>query len=216
MKLTHFGHAAVLVETDDGRRALIDPGTYSSGFESLTGLDLILLTHAHPDHIDPARFGALRAANPDAVLVAGAEARDLANDPHPSDRVVTGTGPDAEAFEVAGVKVQPTGSLHGIIHPALPTIANTGYILNDRVWHPGDAFDAEPRSVDVLLLPVGGPWMKVSEAIDFARAVAPRVIVPIHQGGLADVHRQLHYGLLKNLVPSSDLVVLDEGVARDV
>ena len=114
------------------------------------------------------------------------------------------------------MKVQPTGSVHGIIHPALPPIANTGFIVDDRVWHPGDAFDAEPRPVDVLLLPVGGPWMKISEAVDFARAVAPRVIVPIHQGGLADVHRQLHYGLLKNLVPSSELVVLNEGVARDV
>ena len=88
MRLTHFGHAAVLIETDENRRVLIDPGTYSSGFESLTGLHLILLTHAHPDHVDAARLGALRDANPEAVVVANAEAAALANDGHPSDRVI--------------------------------------------------------------------------------------------------------------------------------
>lgn len=212
MKLTHFGHAAVLVETDDGQRALIDPGTYSTGFESLTDLDLILLTHAHPDHVDPARFGALRDANPDAVLVANAEAASLANQNRANDRIVA----DAEPFVAGGVTIRPTGSQHGIIHPDLPPLTNTGFILNDAVWHPGDSFDAELSNVDILLLPVGGPWMKVSDAIDFARAVAPRVVVPIHQGGLAEVHRQLHYGLLRKLASSSELVVLDEGVAQDV
>lgn len=212
MKLTHFGHASILVETDSGRRALFDPGTYSSGFEAVTGIDLILLTHAHPDHVDAARFSALRKANPAAVLVSGDTARAMADDPRDSDRVVKGTEP----FDVAGVKIQPTGAVHGVIHPALPEVANTGFILDGRVWHPGDAFDAEPQEVDVLLLPVGGPWMKIGEAVDFARAVSPRVIVPIHQGGLADVHRQLHYGLLKSLVPSSELVLLEEGAAREL
>lgn len=212
MRLTHFGHATVLVETDNGLRALFDPGTYSSGFESLTDLDLILLTHAHPDHVDVERLEALRKTNPDAAIVANREAAALAGDARDADRVVV----DEEPFEVAGVKVEPTGAAHGIIHPALPHVANTGYVIDDRVWHPGDAFDAEPRSIDILLLPVGGPWMKISEAVDFARAVAPRVIIPIHQGGLAEVHRQLHYGLVKNLVSSSDLVLLDQGIPQDI
>ncbi|KRA24905.1 MBL fold metallo-hydrolase [Microbacterium sp. Root61] len=211
MRLTHFGHAAVLVETDGGR-ALFDPGTYSSGFESMTELDVILVTHAHADHLDAARLVALREANPGAILVANAEATAAAGAGRPGDRQVA----DEMPFEAAGIRVQPTGALHAPIYPTLPAVANSGFILDDAVWHPGDAFDAVPRHVDVLLLPVGGPWMKVADAIDFAKAVAPRVIVPIHQAGLADVHRQLHYGLLKNLVPSSELLVLDEGVAQDV
>jgi len=211
MRLTHFGHAAVLVETADGRRVLFDPGTYSSGFETLTRLDLIVLTHAHPDHVDTGRLAALRAANPEAVLIGNAEAMEFAGHPQENDRVVV----DFVPLEIAGVMLEATGKVHGIIHEALPLVANTGFVIDGRVWHTGDAFDAEPRPVDVLLLPVGGPWMKVSEAIDFARAVQPRIIVPIHQGGLAEVHRQLHYGLLKNLVPSAELVVLDEGAPRE-
>jgi len=211
MRLTHFGHATVLVETDEGT-ALFDPGAYSVGFESVTGVGLILVTHAHPDHVDVARLAALRDANPDAILIANAEAAAAAGDARPGDRVVA----DGDAFEAAGFLVEPTGAQHAEIHPALPPAANTGFILDGRVWHPGDAFDAVPRHVDVLLLPVGGPWMRVADAIDFARAVAPRVIVPIHQAGLAEVHRQLHYGLLRNLVPGSELVVLAEGVPQEV
>lgn len=210
MKLTHFGHAAVLVETPSGTKALIDPGTYSHGFEELTDLDLILVTHAHPDHLDVARLGALRETNPQASLVANAEARAAAGESREIDRLVS----DASIVEVAGARVEPTGQKHAEIYATLPSMANTGFILDDAVWHPGDAFDAEPRHVDILLLPVGGPFMKISEAIDFARAVGPRVIVPIHQAGLADIHRQLHYGLLRNLVPA-ELVVLEEGVARE-
>ena len=210
MKLTHFGHAAVLVETTSGARALIDPGTYSQGFESLKDLDLILVTHVHPDHLDVARVNALRGENPQAALVANAEASTAAGDSRERDRVVS----DGSIFEIAGVRVEPAGKVHAEIYPALPSLTNTGFILDDAVWHPGDAFDAEPRKVDVLLLPVGGPFMKIADAIDFARAVEPRVIVPIHQAGLADIHRQLHYGLLRNLVPA-ELVVLEEGVSRE-
>lgn len=211
MKIMHLGHAAVLVETSGGAKVLIDPGTYSHGFETIDDLDLILVTHAHPDHVDAGRLGALREANPQAVLVANAEASAAAGHSREQDRVIS----DDQAFTEAGVRIKPTGRVHAEIHSALPPLTNTGFILNDEVWHPGDAFDATPQKVDVLLLPVGGPFMKVADAIDFARAIGPRVIVPIHQAGLAEIHRQLHYGLLRKLVPA-ELVVLEEGVPREV
>ena len=210
MKLTHYGHACVLVEFEDGRRALFDPGTYSAGFEECADLDLVLITHAHPDHLDTTRLQALLELSPDAVVVTNSEVGDSLQ-LGPRDVVVDGTS----VFGVAGFRVQPTGAEHAVIHPDLPQTANTGFILDESVWHPGDAFDATPSHVDVLLLPVGGPFMKIADAIDFARAVKPRVIVPIHQAGLADKHRQLHYQLIKNLVDSK-IQVLPEGHAQEV
>ena len=70
MKITHYGHACVLLEIEGPRttRILIDPGTYSTGFESLRNLDALLFTHAHPDHIDMNRVPALVGANPGIVV----------------------------------------------------------------------------------------------------------------------------------------------------
>ena len=68
MNITHFGHACVLVELD-GIRTLIDPGAYSEGFEELDGLDLVLITHEHPDHVDPERLAIVLGRNPSAQLV---------------------------------------------------------------------------------------------------------------------------------------------------
>ena len=49
---------------------LFDPGNFSHGFEGITGLSAILITHQHPDHADPERLPALVEANPDAALYA--------------------------------------------------------------------------------------------------------------------------------------------------
>jgi len=61
MKLTHLGHACLLVETG-GARLLIDPGTMST-FEDVRDLDAVLVTHQHPDHVDASRLMALLAAS---------------------------------------------------------------------------------------------------------------------------------------------------------
>jgi L-ascorbate metabolism protein UlaG (beta-lactamase superfamily) len=63
MKITHFDHACLLVETGDAR-LLFDPGTESSGFEDLRDLTAILITHEHDDHVDYEKLPALLAANP--------------------------------------------------------------------------------------------------------------------------------------------------------
>ena len=49
---------------------LFDPGNFSHGFEGITGLSAILITHQHPDHADTARLPALLDANPQAALYA--------------------------------------------------------------------------------------------------------------------------------------------------
>ena len=49
---------------------LFDPGNFSHGFEGITGLSAILITHQHPDHADTERLPALVDANPEAALYA--------------------------------------------------------------------------------------------------------------------------------------------------
>lgn len=66
------------------------------------------------------------------------------------------------------------------IDPSIPTIANLGIMINNRIYYPGDSFALPDRPVELLALPVSAPWMKVSEAVAFANAVQPAKIFPTH------------------------------------
>lgn len=61
---------------------------------------------------------------------------------------------------------------------------NTGFLIGGEFFHPGDALDVVPKNVRVLALPVAGPWLKISEPIDYALKMKPAVCFPIHDGGL--------------------------------
>ncbi len=64
----------------------------------------------------------------------------------------------------------------------------------------------------MLLLPTGAPWLKLSEAVDYLRAVAPRTAVPIHEAVLA--MPQMYYQRFVDLGPAETTVrVLDRGEA---
>jgi L-ascorbate metabolism protein UlaG (beta-lactamase superfamily) len=203
MQVTHFGHSCVLLDTGTAR-LLIDPGTFSTGFEDVTGLDAVLVTHQHPDHLDPDRLPALLRANPDARLI-----------------VDTGTagqleGVDTETVEpgatvtVGGARVEVLGGRHAVIHPDIPVIPNNAYLVDGTHLHPGDSLDTVPDDVDVLFLPAAAPWSKISETIEYLRAVAPRAAVPIHQGILANP--AVFYGHFDRLGPEKTaLRVLDAG-----
>ncbi|NED68699.1 MBL fold metallo-hydrolase, partial [Streptomyces sp. SID10244] len=61
------------------------------------------------------------------------------------------------------------------------------------------------------------PWMKLSESVDYLRAMAPRVAVPIHQAILSDAGTGIHYGRLSDMKDSAtEFVVLDEESATDL
>jgi L-ascorbate metabolism protein UlaG (beta-lactamase superfamily) len=207
VRTTHFGHSCLLLDTG-AARLLIDPGTFASGFEQLTGLDAVLVTHQHPDHLDVERLLPLLRANPDARLLVDAGSAGSLD----VDHEVLAPG---DALDIAGARVQVLGGEHAVIHPDLPVIPNNAYLVDGTHLHPGDAFPAAPGPVEVLFLPTAAPWLKASEAVDHLRAVAPRTAVPVHQGLLA--RPQVFYGLFTSLAPEGTTVrVLDAGEAVDL
>ncbi len=198
MQIVHFGQSCVLVEIGTAR-LLLDPGVYSAGFEELTGLDAILVTHQHPDHLDLARMPALLAANPAAqLLVDSGSVPQLAGAGIGHEVVSPG-----QRLELAGAMVDVIGGDHGVIHPDIPVVPNNGYLIagdGGTVLHPGDSFTVPGRDIDLLLIPTAAPWLKVSEAVDYLRAIAPPLAVPIHQAILARPEK--YYGFLRELAPA--------------
>jgi L-ascorbate metabolism protein UlaG (beta-lactamase superfamily) len=210
MQLTHFGHSCLLARFRDDSGAdttvLFDPGTFSHGFEGITGLSAILVTHQHPDHADVARLPALIEANPQAALYA--DPQTAAQLGEPWQAVHAGDG-----FSVGHLSVRGVGGRHAVIHPEIPVIDNISYLIGDgehaaRLMHPGDALFDPGEPVDVLAAPAAAPWMRISEAVDYLRAVAPTRAVPIHQGIIDPSARGIYYGRLSEMT-DTDFQVLD-------
>ncbi len=101
-----------------------------------------------------------------------------------------------------------------MIHPEIPVIENISFVIGDgdhpaRLMHPGDALFVPDEPVDVLATPAAAPWMKISEAVDYLRAVNPVRAVPIHQGIVAPAARGIYYGRLTEMT-DTDFQVLPE------
>jgi L-ascorbate metabolism protein UlaG (beta-lactamase superfamily) len=177
MRLTKYGHACVRLE--DGDRVLvIDPGTYSEP-ESLSGATAVLITHEHADHIDVDKLKAARASNPALTVHT-----------HPALAATLGDGvipvAPGDTFTAAGFSVRAVGGAHAEIIDGLPGCPNIGFIA-DGLYHPGDSLFVPAEPVDTLLVPASGPWLKLGEAIEFARAVKPARAFPIHDAMFSDL-----------------------------
>jgi len=76
LKITKYGHSCLHV-VDGSASILIDPGSFSQGFETLSGLTAVLITHQHADHVDQQRLTGLLRANPDATLYADGDSAEV-------------------------------------------------------------------------------------------------------------------------------------------
>jgi len=181
MRITKLGHSCLLIEEGEAR-ILIDPGGFSKGYEGLRGLSAVFITHQHEDHASVEALAKVRQNNPD-VQIYGDEGtvRVLAEKANEAVKPVHA----GEEFEVAGVKIAIYGSNHAVIHPAIPGIENVGYMIAGRFFYPGDNFTDPGVPVEVLALPIGAPWLKVSEVIDYVMAVRPKIAIPVHDAGLS-------------------------------
>lgn len=190
MRITRYGHSCLLVEDADAR-LLLDPGVFSSGFEELRGLTAVLVTHQHADHLDTDRLRRLLDANPQARLHCDEGSAEQLDVPLTVVR-------EGDRLEL-GTSVEVVGGQHAVIHPEIPRVPNVGYLVGGRFFTPGDALTVPAADVEVLGLPTAAPWLKLTEAVQLLRDVAPRRAFPVHDAVLAAP--QIWYTHFGNLAP---------------
>ncbi|WP_318552223.1 MBL fold metallo-hydrolase [Kitasatospora fiedleri] len=163
-----------------------------SGTEVVADVNALLITHEHADHFTEQQVRAAVEANPGLrVYTNSAVARQLEG----IGARVTVVG-DGDAFDLDGLPVTVHGEWHAEIHPDIPRIPNIGFLLGGRAFHPGDALTLPPDTVDTLLLPLGAPWLRAGELVDYLRETQPRQAVAIHEATLSEAGQAVHGRLL--------------------
>lgn len=185
---THFPHTRMTPP-------VIAPG-------ALTGIDWLLCTHGHTDHMDPGTIPALLAANPGARVLAPRSERARAIERGvPENRLVLIDA--GETVDLGGVLATATPAAHEDLRKNEDGYLYLGYVLTGggvTLWHSGDTIPfpglAEwlmPFRVDLALLPVNGrdaeraengvPGnLTLEEAVALADTIGARAMLGHHFG----------------------------------
>jgi L-ascorbate metabolism protein UlaG (beta-lactamase superfamily) len=201
VRIRYIGHATVLIEVD-GHRILTDPflrrglgplerhGPLPDP-ESIGGVDVVLISHGHPDHFD--RWSLAHVQGRPTIVVPrrlGPTARRWLG----LEVVELRAG---ERGDVRGVSVEAVRAKHWI-SPGAPRAQPVGFVIHGdrRIWFAGDTgrfpgLGELHGRIDVALLPVwtwgphlGPGHLGPDDAAEVVVQTGVRVAIPIHWGTL--------------------------------
>lgn len=186
MKITKHEHATLRLEAE-GQTLIIDPGSYTPPLATPARLAAVVITHEHADHWSTEHLERLLSDAPGTPIFAPAGVAQAAAG-FPITVVAPGDELSAGAF-----RLRFFGGEHQIIHSSLPLVENVGVYVNERLYYPGDSYAVpEGIEVDVLAAPLGAPWLRIGDAMDFVLAVAPRHAFGTHDMTLSELGAGMH------------------------
>lgn len=208
MKITRRYHSCVELAKND-TTLIIDPGSFEVP-GNLAEVDAVLVTHIHPDHVDAAALAAAQQRNPKLRIYGPAELGEHAD----VDYTVVA---DGDTFTVGDVEIVVRCWPHGTIIESAPLPENLGYLVDGRVLHTGDSFP-DLDGVEVALVPVSAPWLKMLDVEDFLKATRPTSFIGVHDGLDNDFGLALRKKLLATLAEENglDYLPLRPGEATEI
>ena len=172
MKITRFFQSCLLIE-EKGTRLLIDPSGHGKDAAFKLGeLDAVLYTHEHPDHFDPEMARTFVEQGIAPVYANASTARQISA----SKMVVN----DREEFKVGSLAIKVIELPHCLMVDGSAGPQNIGYLIDGKLFHPGDGKELIGLKVEVLAMPLSGPDISMKDAFDFAKQVSAKQVIPIH------------------------------------
>jgi L-ascorbate metabolism protein UlaG (beta-lactamase superfamily) len=169
-----FVQSSFLIKSPDAV-IYVDPHQIEDGEKA----DLILVTHEHFDHLDPATIAALR--KDDTVIVANAPCARRLGDQGPVVALEEG-----QTASEKGVDIRAVAGYNNY-HPRGFNVGFVFKVAGKTVYHAGDTSRvpemADLGPIDVALIPIGGTYtMDEEEAAALVRDLKPKVVIPMHYG----------------------------------
>ena len=190
MKIIKHGHACLEL-VKGAERLIIDPGFYTEPMTGLHNVVGIVITHMHDDHCYEEQLDRIAATNPDVAIFGTDEVRSRL-----AGRNVTAVH-HGDWHKVGNFELEFFGDMHQEIHRSVPLIQNTGVMVDDRLYYPGDSYTQPDRPVEMLACPTSAPWLKIGDVMDFVAAVQPRKSFATHNALLSDFGHALNNGRVK-------------------
>ena len=200
MKIQKLLHSCLLIE-ENGKRILIDPGSWSFGekflkIESVAKIDAIFVTHSHQDHLSPDNIKKFIERDQCDVYANEEIAKLLTKQDIRTQAIKI-----PQTINIGSVKIDSVECAHGSL--PFPAVLNNGFLINGRIFTPGDShtFEKNLTSVpEVLALPIAAPWGTFTAAMEIALRMKPKHIIPVHDSLVADIFLPRMYQMCKDLL----------------
>jgi L-ascorbate metabolism protein UlaG (beta-lactamase superfamily) len=195
LQVTFVGHGTLMFAIA-GKVIHVDPFGKLADYSTMPKADLVLITHAHGDHLDPAALAAIRTPATQVVVAPVCEGKV-------EGAIVLHNG---EHKQLAGIDILAVPA-YNIVQkrkdgtPYHPKGQGNGYVLtfgDTRVYVAGDTENVPEmkalQNIAVAFLPMNLPYTMTPEMVaDAARAFRPRILYPYHYG---DTDPNILVGLL--------------------
>ena len=184
LKITFIGHGTLMFNYG-GKIFHVDPWGKLADYSELPKADVIILTHEHPDHLDPAAIKKIRTKNTVVVLT------ETCAKTVPGGIIMH----NGDTKTVDGVKIGAVPA-YNLVHMRAPGVpyhpkgVGNGYIFtfgDKRVYVAGDTENTPEmksfKNIDVAFLPMNLPYTMTPEMVaDAAKAFKPKILYPYHTG----------------------------------
>jgi len=184
LAITFIGHGTLMMMWD-GKVIHIDPVSREADYSKLPKADLILVTHEHGDHLDPATIAQIRQANTPVIVSKSCEGKV------PDETVLS----NGQSITADGIHVEVVPA-YNLVHkrsngqPFHPKGDGNGYVLTmggKRIYIAGDTENIPEmknlKNIDIAFLPMNLPYtMTPEQAAEAARSFMPKILYPYHFG----------------------------------
>ncbi len=182
--ITFIGHGTLMMEFNN-KVIHIDPVGMFADYSKLPKADMILVTHAHGDHLD---VNVIKMLKKEATIVVLTESCKEKY----SDGLVLKNGDSVNYFDidVDAVPAYNIKHMQSEGNPFHPKGEGNGYVLHfgdTKVYVAGDTENIPEMSdltdIDIAFLPMNLPYTMTPEMVaDAAKMFYPKILYPYHYG----------------------------------